>query len=216
MKKPSRCDIEGVAGAATDHSAGRRCRHATPAGGAGFSLFDLAHAADGSLDCAIAGTTTNVALQRPGKVLLLGLIEARRGHDHARRAEAALESLRLQESLLHRMQLAVLGQAFDGCDRAAGGAIGGEQARVYRVAVDQHGAGAAIAGVASFLHAETSELAQKRAQALPGLRLSIVAVSVHHKGHAAPTPFPASSQRISSANCSVTCRRHSGAPCKSA
>ena len=46
----------------------------------------------------------------------------------------------------------------------------GNQAAVHRLAVDQHGAGAAIAGVAALLDAEMSELAQERAQALPGAR----------------------------------------------
>ncbi len=114
----------------------------------------------------------------------------------------------MQEGLLHRMELAVARQSFDRGDGAVRGAIGGKQTRVYWIAVDQHGAGAAIAGVAAFLHAETSEIAQKCAQALSGPRFGGVALSVDQKGHGAPAPFPASSLRISSANCRVTCRRH--------
>src|SRR5208282_2886056 len=174
-----------------------------------------AQPANGVFDRAIAGAAANVALERPGEILQLRLVQARSRHDHARCAEAALKALCLQEGLLHRMQLAVARQAFDRRDRAALGAIGRKEARMHRVAIDHHGAGAAIAGIASFFHAETAEFAQKRAQALSGPRLSVVALSVHQKTPAAPAPFPASSPRISSANCSVTCRRHAGVPWRS-
>ena len=66
------------------------------------------------------------------------------------RTEAALKTLRLQERLLHRMQFAVFGEALDGGDRTMLGAIGRKQARVHRLAIDHHGTGAAIAGVAAF------------------------------------------------------------------
>ena len=44
--------------------------------------------------------------------------EGGRRHDHAGRAEPALEALRLDELLLHGMQLAVLGQPLDRRDLA--------------------------------------------------------------------------------------------------
>ena len=50
------------------------------------------------------------------------------------------------------------------------GAEGGDQAAMHRLAVDQHGAGAAVAGVAALLDAEVPEFAQERAQALSGAR----------------------------------------------
>ena len=40
---------------------------------------------------------------------------------------------------------------------------------MHRLAVEQHRAGAAIAGVAAFLDAEMSELAQESAQTLSGV-----------------------------------------------
>ena len=85
-------------------------------------------------------------------------------------AEAALKSLRIQKRLLHRMDAAVRRKAFD---RGHGMAVGAErrdQAAMHRLAVEQHGAGAAVAGIAALLDAEMPELAQERAQALPGLR----------------------------------------------
>ena len=110
------------------------------------------------------------------------------------------------------MQFTVLCQAFDGRDGAAFGPISGKQAGMHRIAIDHDRARAAVAGVATFLDAETSELAQKRAQTLPGPRMAIVALAVDLKDHDVPAPLPASSRRISSANCCVTCRRQAGAP----
>ncbi len=84
-------------------------------------------------------------------------------------AEAALKPLRIEEGLLHRMGAAVGREAFDGGGRRmAFGAERRDQAAMHRLAVEQHGAGAAVAGVAAFLDAEMAELAQERAQALPG------------------------------------------------
>ena len=54
------------------------------------------------------------------------------------------------------------GQPLDGGDAAAGDAGGGRQAGADRDAVEKHGAGAAVAGVAADLGAgETGLLAQK-------------------------------------------------------
>src|SRR5512135_1444959 len=44
-----------------------------------------------------------------------------RGHHHARRAETALQAVALDETLLHRVKLAVLLQALDGTDGTAVG-----------------------------------------------------------------------------------------------
>jgi hypothetical protein len=37
-------------------------------------------------------------------------------HDHSRRTKAALKGLVLEKHLLHRIEFAVLCEAFDGCD----------------------------------------------------------------------------------------------------
>src|SRR5690606_20531287 len=49
------------------------------------------------------------------------LQEVRRGHDHARRAEAALQPVLLPEPLLHRVEPAVAGEPLDGHHLAAVG-----------------------------------------------------------------------------------------------
>ena len=92
-------------------------------------------------------------------------------HDHAGRAEPALEPLRVEELLLHRVQLAVPGQPLDGRHLAAFGAEGGDEAAVDRHTVEPDGAGAAVARVASLLDAEPPQVAQEGAQALAGRRL---------------------------------------------
>src|SRR5690606_5018567 len=63
-------------------------------------------------DVVVAGAAADVALELVAdRVLVEALAEpvhhVDRGHDHARRAEAALEAVVLVESLLHRMQRAV-------------------------------------------------------------------------------------------------------------
>ena len=81
-----------------------------------------------------------------------------------------MKPLRIQKRLLHRMGAAVRRKAFDRRHGVAFGAEGRDQAAMHRLAIEQHGAGAAVAGVAALLDAEMPEFAQERAQALPGLR----------------------------------------------
>ena len=57
-------------------------------------------------------------------------------HDHSGRAVAALQSMLFPESFLHRMQFAVLRQAFDGRDLRAVGLHGEHRARLHRLAVE--------------------------------------------------------------------------------
>ena len=145
--------------------------------------------------------------ERP-EILPLRLVQRGAGQDHAGGAEAALESLRVEEGLLQRMRATLAAKSFKGGDRVPFGAERRDQAAVHRLAVDQHGAGAAIAGVAALLDAEMAELAQKGAQALPGAGSfrELPAVDVESHGCAL------SSARISSASRSVMCLRHTGLP----
>ena len=76
-----------------------------------------------------------------------------------------------REGLLHRMQRTVLRQSFDGGYFAPGGAEGRHEAGMKWRAVEPHGAGAAVAGVAAFLDTEHAAVAQEGAQALSGRRL---------------------------------------------
>ena len=72
-----------------------------------------------------------------------------RGGDHARRAEAALQRVMLAERRLQRRQVVVVRQALDRDDLGAFGLHREHQAGAHRLAVDQHGAGAADAVLAA-------------------------------------------------------------------
>src|SRR4029079_9245069 len=78
---------------------------------------------------------------------------ADRTHDLAGRAEAALKAVMGDEGGLHRMQLIAARDAFDGEDVGAVMADGEREAGVDATAIDQDGAGAALAAVASLLGA---------------------------------------------------------------
>ncbi len=91
-------------------------------------------------------------------------------------------------------------ETFDCCDGMAFGAERRDDAARHWLAIEEHGAGAAIAGIAAFLDAETAELTQEGAQALAGLRLLRKAVAVDLETHGLK---PCSSARISSASRSV-------------
>ncbi len=161
-------DVEGKTRLAGDHIRRRRRRYAVAASVTINRVFNAAHAGNRIIDRPVAGTAAEIALQRPAEVLPLRLIERRRGDDHAGGAEAALKSLRVKERALHRMQLVALTEPLDGRHLAAFGPERGDQATVHRLAIQQHGASAAIAAIAAFLDAEPAELTQEGAQALAG------------------------------------------------
>src|SRR5205807_9300131 len=84
-----------------------------------------------------------------------------RGHDHARRAEAALQPVVFAERLLHRMQLAVLRESLDGEYVRALHLPGEDRAGFHRLAVDMNHASAALRGIATYMGAgETQPFAQ--------------------------------------------------------
>ena len=161
-------------------SGGFRC-------GPGSIRLHGAVSADRVPDGAVARATAKVALQVPRQVLLLFLVERRGGHHHARRAEPALESLRVQELLLHRMQLTAVGQALDGGDVAAFRAGCRVEAAVHRTPVHVHRAGSAVPGVAALLHAQGALFAQEGAQALARERCSVNVGAVDPVGHGNPS-----------------------------
>ena len=74
---------------------------------------------------------------------------------------AALEAIMLDEGGLHRMQLLALRETFDGRDLVAFHSRGEKETGIHPPAIDEHGAGAALAMVAAFLRAgEVEMLAQ--------------------------------------------------------
>ena len=85
----------------------------------------------------------------------------------------------LEELLLQRMQLGALRHALDGLDRAALGLGAEHQAGADQAAVEQHAAGAAVAGRAAFLAAGQVELvAQHVEQGLLGLAEELHRIAV--------------------------------------
>ncbi len=209
MQQPVHGDVKCVARRAChDLRSGRRGNTAAECG-AGRGLFDIDRAVECVLDRAIASAATQIAFQRRSEIGALRLIERRAGHDHAGGAEAALESLCVEERLLHRMDAALGRETFDGGDGMAFGAKGRDDAAMHRLAIKQYGAGTAVAGIAAFLDAEMAEFAQEGAQALAGLRLLQKAVAVDLETHGL---MPCNSLRISSASRSVICLRQAGLP----
>src|SRR6267154_6538889 len=72
-----------------------------------------------------------------------------RGEDHARGADAALGSALFEEALLDGMEFFVDDEAFDGGDLGAFCLQDGDEAGVDQFAVDQDGAGSALAFAAA-------------------------------------------------------------------
>ena len=137
------------------------------------SVFDVsATPCKRILDGVIAGAAAEVALETEREIFLLFFRKACGCHDHARGAESALERLRIEERLLHRMEVPVGGEPFDGGDFAPFGTKSRHKAAVDGFAVEPDRACAAIAGIAAFFHAEPSEIASEGSQALAGPRLS--------------------------------------------
>src|SRR5262245_56544105 len=71
------------------------------------------------------------------------LQEVARAHQHAWRAEPALQPVLLPEALLQRVERASLGQTLDGLDAAAVGLDREHGAALHRATVEAHGARAA-------------------------------------------------------------------------
>src|SRR5437016_145472 len=63
--------------------------------------------------------------------------------DHSRRAVTALQTMAFPKTFLHRMQVAVRGEAFDRSDVRSIGLHCEHRARLHRLTVDQNCAGAA-------------------------------------------------------------------------
>jgi hypothetical protein len=72
------------------------------------------------------------------------------GKDHAWCADAALGSTLFEETLLNGVEFLVDNEALDGGDLGAFGLQDGDEAGVDELAVDQNGAGSALAFAATF------------------------------------------------------------------
>src|SRR5437763_424200 len=87
-----------------------------------FALWHACHVAgaggDRLDDIVVAGAAAKIAFELFADRLLVEIValaahEIDRGHDHARRAEAALQTMMLAESFLHRMQLIAVSKPLD-------------------------------------------------------------------------------------------------------
>ena len=99
------------------------------------------------------GPTAQVSVKRLAYIVLARIGIAREEvdgqHDHAGRAESALEPVFRAERLLDEMELSIGCQAFDGRDFRSIGLYGQEGAGFARLAIQEDHAGAALAGVAA-------------------------------------------------------------------
>src|ERR1041385_5822966 len=152
-----------------------RLRHLHPSRGIEHRLDDVL----------IAGAAADVAFQlladrRLVQITAMPVHYVDGGHDHARRAVAALQAMIVAEGRLHRMQLLAFGDAFDGGDIGAVGLPDQHGAGFHRAAVDMHHTGAALAGVAADMGAGQAEMvAQQMDEERPVLDVGRNRFAVH-------------------------------------
>src|SRR5690349_9161852 len=112
-------------------------------------------------------TTADVSLQGLNDFFRCGRRFSRQQADaaqnHSGRAVSALKCAGIEKRLLHGMEAAVLGEPFDGDDGARCGGADGNLARAPRSAVEQDGAGAALALAATVFCSGESEIVAKSA-----------------------------------------------------
>src|SRR5215204_2442659 len=127
------------------------------------------------------------------------LQEADGGHDHARRAVAALQTVRLVESLLHRMPHTILRNAPDSGDLVPVGLHRKDCTRLDRLPIEVDRAGPATGRVAPRMHApDPKVLPEMMEQQQPRFHLSHVGVPVYrHLDPAQPSLLsPKRTQRL--------------------
>ena len=102
------------------------------------------------------------------------------GHDHARRAVAALQPVFFPEPFLQGVQLVALGKALDSDDLRAISLDGEDGAGLSAPTVDEHRTGATLARIASDVCAGEIELfAQEVHQERSRLHVRLARFSVH-------------------------------------
>ena len=118
--------------------------------------------------------------------------QALSGKDHARRAIAALRAALFGKTELQRVEVVILRDAFNGCDVVVG--VGGREhnAGHLRLAIHEHGAGAATGIVAAALGARQPQvLSQNVEKEFICGKVEFVALAVDaklnvHSGHGVP------------------------------
>src|SRR3974390_734775 len=109
---------------------------------------------NGANNIVIAGAAANIAVQLLANRRLVEVVPVASnhidgGHNHARRAEAALEPVLLMKSSLHRMKFVAVRQAFEGRPRCSVILDGERGTGLNANPVDVNGAGTALAGIAA-------------------------------------------------------------------
>ena len=142
--------------------------------------------------------------QRMSSSLGLGFFCRKRvaGHQHAGRAVTALQPVLGHEAGLQRVQRAVLLQALDRHELLAVGLHREHRARLHRAAVHEHGAGAAVRGVAADVGAGQPQILaeqvdQQQARLDVGLVLLAVDGELDHASSAHFLPSARSTARRS-------------------
>jgi len=175
--------VSGVMGRAGNNGMGERILQAGTADVADAIWFDVADARQCIFNGVVPGAPAEIALKTEWEVFLLLLGKARGCHDHACGAEPALERLRIEERLLHRVKLTVAGQPFDGFNLASFRTKCWDEAAVDRFTIKPDRACTAVACIAPLFYAEPSQITHESAQALAGSRLGLESLSVDFVAH---------------------------------
>src|SRR4030095_10334903 len=162
---------------------GKRILQTRAADVADAILFDVTDTRQCIFDCMIAGASAKIALKTKRQIFLFFFGKPRGCHDHARGAEPALERLRIEERLLHRVKLTVGGEAFDRFNFASFRTKRRHEAAVHRFTVKPDRACTAVPRIAALFYAEPSEIAHECAQALAGSRLGVESLSIDFVAH---------------------------------
>src|SRR5262245_47745089 len=143
----------------------------------------LSGLADGGDHLRVTRATAEIARNAVANLLLARLRilgeEGGGGHEDAGDAEAALGHAVPDEGVLQRVEDPVVAQALDGGDSAPAGLHGEHEAARHRLAVEVHGARAAVPGAAAFLGPGQAEVLAKRVeQGLVGLHEHLNSLAV--------------------------------------
>jgi len=138
---------------------------------------------NGDDDAGVGTAAADISLQGLHDFWFAGIgifLEQRDAADnHSGSAIGALERALIEKSLLHRMELAVLFEAFDGEDGFSFRIANGKLAGAARRAVQQNSAGAALAFAATVLGSGKAQLfTQREEQSCFGVRFESAAFSV--------------------------------------
>src|SRR5262249_13237677 len=152
-------------------------------------------------DVHVARAPAEVARDAPADLVLAGLRvlleESVAGHEHARRAVSALETVLGHEAFLEGMKLAVLLEPLHRHDLPAIGLHREDRARLHGPAVQEDGPGGAVCRAAADVRArEPKDLPDQvhEEETRLDVRLELLAVDGHLDLHAPHLPWPARSK----------------------